>query len=126
VNYRRTWSFRKKQIGQGLKKSKTSKSNRYAVSWVEFKPDLIITENGISGAFHFHLNYSVPESFLIDLAQHILSQNNISAIRLVRKSDNNRIAPSVGATIVNRVEVLRETDVGTKCGVFYIKKTGDE
>ncbi len=34
---------------------------------VEFKPDLIITEKGISGAFYFHLVYSAPKSFLSSL-----------------------------------------------------------
>lgn len=76
---------------------------------LEFKPDLIITEKGIS-----------------DLAQHVFSKNNISAIRRVRKSDNNRVALAVGATIVNRVEDLRESDVGTQCGLFRIEKIGDE
>lgn len=50
----------------------------------------------------------------------------MSAIRRVRKSDNNRIARAVGATIVNRVEDLREADVGTNCGLFNIEKIGDE
>ena len=76
---------------------------------VEFKPDLVFTEKGIS-----------------DLAQHFLLKANITAIRRVRKSDNNRIARAVGATIVNRVEDLRESDVGTKCGLFNIEKIGDE
>lgn len=51
---------------------------------------------------------------------------NVSVIRRVRKSDNNRIARAVGATIVNRLEDLRESDVGTKCGLFNIEKMGDE
>ncbi|CUA70588.1 T-complex protein 1 subunit gamma [Rhizoctonia solani] len=76
---------------------------------IEFKPDLIITEKGVS-----------------DLAQHYLLKANISALRRVRKSDNNRIARATGATIVNRVEDLRDSDVGTKCGMFYIEKMGDE
>ena len=42
---------------------------------IAFKPDLVITEKGVS-----------------DLAQHYLAKANISAIRRVRKSDNNRIA----------------------------------
>lgn len=50
----------------------------------------------------------------------------MSALRRVRKSDNNRIARAVGATIVNRVEDLRESDVGTQCGLFNIEKMGDE
>ncbi|KAH8833898.1 chaperonin Cpn60/TCP-1 family [Flagelloscypha sp. PMI_526] len=75
----------------------------------EFKPDLVFTEKGVS-----------------DLAQHVFLQHNITAIRRVRKSDNNRIALAVGATIVNRVEDLRESDVGTQCGLFNIEKIGDE
>ncbi|KIJ50775.1 hypothetical protein M422DRAFT_245442 [Sphaerobolus stellatus SS14] len=76
---------------------------------VEFKPDLVFTEKGVS-----------------DLAQHVLLKANITAIRRVRKSDNNRIARAVGATIVNRVEDLREADVGTECGLFHVEKLGDE
>ncbi|THH14361.1 hypothetical protein EW146_g5958 [Bondarzewia mesenterica] len=76
---------------------------------MEFKPDLVITEKGIS-----------------DYAQYFLAKANISALRRVRKSDNNRIARAVGATIVNRVEDLRESDIGTKCGLFNIEKMGDE
>ncbi|WVO14828.1 T-complex protein 1 subunit gamma [Cryptococcus depauperatus] len=76
---------------------------------VEFKPDLVFTEKGVS-----------------DLAQHYLLKANITALRRVRKSDNNRIARAVGATIVNRVEDLRDSDVGTQCGLFHIEKLGDE
>jgi T-complex protein 1 subunit gamma len=61
-----------------------------------------------------------------DYAQAILLKGNISVLRRVRKSDNNRIARAVGATIVNRVEDLRESDLGTKCGLFNIDKMGDE
>ena len=75
----------------------------------EFKPDLIFTEKGVS-----------------DLAQHYLMQANISVLRRVRKSDNNRVARAVGATIVNRVEDLRAGDVGSDCGLFDIKKVGDD
>ncbi|KAK0561510.1 T-complex protein 1 subunit gamma [Tilletia horrida] len=76
---------------------------------IEFKPDLIFTEKGVS-----------------DLAQHYLLKADITAIRRVRKSDNNRIARATGATIVNRVEDLRESDIGEKCGLFHIEKLGDE
>ncbi|KAK7448879.1 T-complex protein 1 subunit gamma [Stygiomarasmius scandens] len=75
----------------------------------EFKPDLVITEKGIS-----------------DLAQHVFIKHNISALRRVRKTDNNRIALATGATIVNRIEDLRPSDIGTKCGLFHIEKIGDE
>ncbi|KAI4150543.1 MAG: hypothetical protein LQ340_004007 [Diploschistes diacapsis] len=73
------------------------------------KPDLVITEKGVS-----------------DLAQHFLVKHNITALRRVRKTDNNRIARATGATIVNRVDDLQESDVGTHCGLFEIEKIGDE
>jgi hypothetical protein len=76
---------------------------------LEFKPDLVLTEKGIS-----------------DYAQHWLHKAGVSAIRRVRKSDNNRVARATGATIVNRLEDLRESDIGTRCGLFNIEKIGDE
>ena len=73
------------------------------------KPDLVITEKGVS-----------------DLAQHYLQKANVTAIRRVRKTDNNRIARATGATIVNDVRSVQPSDVGTKCGLFEISKIGDE
>lgn len=74
------------------------------------KPDVVITEKGVS-----------------DIAQHyLLKQGNCTVIRRIRKTDNNRIARSCGATIVNRPEELQDSDVGTKCHDFEIKKIGDE
>lgn len=98
---------------------------------MEFKPDLVITEKGISGESSGSVSAkSSCGTMLIferlDYAQYFLAKAGISAIRRVRKSDNNRIARAVGATIVNRVEDLRETDIGTKCGLFNIEKIGDE
>ncbi|KAI5863371.1 chaperonin Cpn60/TCP-1 family [Durotheca rogersii] len=78
-------------------------------SILALKPDLVITEKGVS-----------------DLAQHFFVKANITALRRVRKTDNNRIARATGATIVNRVDDLQESDVGTKCGLFEIEKIGDE
>ena len=73
------------------------------------KPDLVITEKGVS-----------------DLAQHYFVKANVTALRRVRKTDNNRIARAVGATVVNRVDDLQQSDVGTGCGLFEIEKVGDE
>merc|ERR1719440_1859682 len=73
------------------------------------KPDVVITEKGVS-----------------DLAQHFLLKGNCTVIRRVRKTDNNRIARVTGATIVNRAEELQESHVGTRCGLFQIRKIGDE
>lgn len=76
---------------------------------IAVKANLVFTEKGIS-----------------DLAQHYLSKAGITAIRRVRKTDNNRIARACGARIVNRTEELTEACVGTGCGLFEIKKMGDE
>ncbi|KAI9296865.1 T-complex protein 1 [Neoconidiobolus thromboides FSU 785] len=76
---------------------------------IALKPDLVFTEKGVS-----------------DLAQHYLQKANITAIRRLRKTDNNRVARAVGATIVSRVEDLKESDIGTGCGLFNIEKIGDE
>lgn len=76
---------------------------------MKFNPDIVITEKGVS-----------------DIAQHFLLKQNISVIRRIRKTDNNRIARVSGATIVNRPEELQESDIGTKCKRFEIKLVGDE
>jgi len=76
---------------------------------VRVKPDIVFTEKGIS-----------------DLAQHFLLKAGITAIRRLKKTDNDRLARACGATIVNDPEELREEDVGTGAGLFEIKKIGDE
>jgi T-complex protein 1 subunit gamma len=90
---------------------------------IEFKPDLVFTEKGVSGE---SICVDYDQNSRSDLAQHYLLKANITALRRVRKSDNNRIARAVGATIVNRIEDLRDADVGTECGMFHIEKLGDE
>ena len=85
--------------------------------WVEstcahiasFKPDVVITEKGLS-----------------DLAAHFLTKSGITAIRRLRKTDNNRIARACGATIVSRPDEIRETDIGSGAGLFEVRKIGDE
>jgi T-complex protein 1 subunit gamma len=76
---------------------------------LKWKPDIVITEKGFS-----------------DLAQHFLLKGNVSCIRRVRKTDNVRIARVSGAKIVNRPEEIQESDVGTECGLFDVRKIGDE
>ena len=57
---------------------------------LKVKPDVVITEKGLS-----------------DFAQHILMKgNNVSCIRRIRKTDNNRIARVTGAIIVHRPEEI--------------------
>jgi len=53
-------------------------------------------------------------------------QANITALRRVRKTDNLRIARACGANIVFRTDELKESDVGTGAGLFYVDKIGDE
>lgn len=56
---------------------------------IKWKPDVVITEKGVS-----------------DLAAHFFSKENISVIRRIRKTDNNRIGRVSGATICNRPEEI--------------------
>jgi len=76
---------------------------------ISFKPDIVFTEKGLS-----------------DLAQHFLVKAGITAIRRLRKTDNNRIARATGATIVHRPDEIAESDIGTRCGLFEVRKIGDE
>eukprot|EP00439_Symbiodinium_sp_Y106_P013232 s3997_g1.t3 len=76
---------------------------------LKVKPDLVITEKGVS-----------------DLAQHFLMKGGVSVIRRIRKTDNLRIARVTGAHICNRTEELQESMVGTKCGRFKVSKVGEE
>ena len=77
---------------------------------LKVRPDVVITEKGVS-----------------DIAQHfLLKEGNCTVIRRLRKTDNNRVARASGATIVNRPEELQESDVGTNCGLFEVKKIGDD
>merc|ERR1719309_1281175 len=76
---------------------------------IAFKPDLVITEKGVS-----------------DLAQHFFNKAGITAIRRLRKSDNLRVARACGATIVNRTDEIAESDIGVGAGLFEVRKIGDE
>jgi T-complex protein 1 subunit gamma len=76
---------------------------------VAFKPDIVITEKGVS-----------------DLAQHYFLKAGITAFRRLRKTDCNRVARATGATIVNRPDEIQESDIGTGCGLFEVRKIGDE
>ncbi|VDM61602.1 unnamed protein product [Angiostrongylus costaricensis] len=76
---------------------------------IKVKPDLVFTEKGIS-----------------DLAQHFLLKAGITAIRRLKKTDNNRLARVCGARIVNDTTDLREQDVGTQADLFEVTKIADE
>jgi len=74
---------------------------------IAHKPDIVITEKGVS-----------------DLAQHYLTKAGITAFRRLRKTDNNRVARAVKATIVSRTDEIAESDIGTDCGLFEMKQIG--
>jgi T-complex protein 1 subunit gamma len=76
---------------------------------LRLKPDLVCTEKGLS-----------------DLAQHFFMKAGVTALRRMKKTDNNRLARVSGATIAHRPEELQESDVGTGCGLFEVQKIGDE
>ena len=73
---------------------------------IKMKPD-VITEKGLS-----------------DLCQHYLVKAGISAIRRIRKTDNNRIA-RFGCRYRQPSEDYR-ADIGTDAGLFEVRKIGDE
>lgn len=75
----------------------------------KLKPNLVCTEKGIS-----------------DLAQHYFVKHGITALRRLKKTDNDRLARASGATVVNQPELLKESDVGTRALLFEVKKIGDE
>ena len=76
---------------------------------MKWNPDVVITEKGLS-----------------DLIQHFLLKQNISCIRRIRKTDNNRIARVSGARIVSRPEEIQDSDIGTQCHSFEVKLIGEE
>ncbi len=82
---------------------------RQAKAIIALKPDVLITEKGVS-----------------DLSAHFLAKANITVIRRLRKTDNNRIARASGATVCSRIEEVTEADIGKGAGLFEIKKIGDE
>ena len=76
---------------------------------VTYHPSVVVTEKGVS-----------------DLAAHFLARAGVSVLRRLRKTDNNRLARACGATIISTVEELNEEHVGTGCGLFEVRKIGDE
>ncbi|KNH09647.1 T-complex protein 1 gamma subunit [Perkinsela sp. CCAP 1560/4] len=76
---------------------------------ISFKPDIVVTEKGVS-----------------DLAAHFFHKANISVIRRVRKTDNIRIGRATGARINSSADEIKEDSIGVKCGLFELRKIGDE
>lgn len=85
-------------------KSEEEQIKQICAGIIRLKPDLVITEKGIS-----------------DLALSILYENGISAIRRVKKSDLIRISRATNATIMTRIEDMEERHMGI-AGLFeYVK-----
>ncbi|EFJ46217.1 chaperonin complex component [Volvox carteri f. nagariensis] len=99
----------KEEDWAALLKQEEEQIQRQCEQILAFKPDVVITEKGLS-----------------DLAAHYLTKSGVSAIRRLRKTDNNRIARACGATIVNRTDEIRDSDIGTGAGLFEVVKIGDE
>ncbi|KAG2485569.1 hypothetical protein HYH03_015733 [Edaphochlamys debaryana] len=99
----------KEEDWAALLKQEEEQIQRQCEQIMAFKPDVVITEKGLS-----------------DLAAHYLTKAGVSAIRRLRKTDNNRIARACGATIVNRTDEIRDSDIGTGAGLFEVVKIGDE
>jgi T-complex protein 1 subunit gamma len=76
---------------------------------MKWKPHVVVTEKGVS-----------------DLAQHFLAKAGVSVLRRLKKTDNNRLARACGGTIVNEPADMKEEDVGKGCGLFEVKKIGDD
>ncbi|KAI5166570.1 T-complex protein 1 subunit gamma [Nematocida sp. ERTm5] len=72
------------------------------------KPDVVVSEKGIS-----------------DYAIALFKKHGISAIRRIKKSENQRIALATGALIVSRAEDATPQALGT-AGVFEVSRIGDE
>ena len=68
------------------------------------KPDLVIAEKGGS-----------------DLAQHFGNKAGGTAVRRIRKNDNQRVARAGGATIINKADEITEEDIGTGAGLFKVR-----
>ncbi|GIL57804.1 hypothetical protein Vafri_13047 [Volvox africanus] len=99
----------KEEDWAALLKQEEEQIQRQCEQILAFKPDVVITEKGLS-----------------DLAAHYFTKAGVSAIRRLRKTDNNRIARACGATIVNRTDEIRDSDIGTGAGLFEVVKIGDE
>ncbi|KAK4533800.1 hypothetical protein CCYA_CCYA19G4682 [Cyanidiococcus yangmingshanensis] len=94
---------------EALLRSEEASVRRQCEMLIALRPDLVITEKGIS-----------------DLAAYLLMKAGISALRRVRKTDNERLARATGARIVSRLDEATEEDVGTGAGLFDVRRLGEE
>ncbi|CAL6080458.1 TCP-1_chaperonin subunit gamma [Hexamita inflata] len=76
---------------------------------MQFKPDIVLTEKGVS-----------------DHAAQLFAKANVACFRRCKKADQIRLGAACGARIVNRLDDLHAEDVGTHAGVYELRKYGDE
>lgn len=76
---------------------------------IALKPDVLLCEKGCS-----------------DLAQHFLQAGGVTVLRRNKKWEMNRLGRACGAVVGHRPSQMTEADIGTRCGLFEVRKTGDE
>lgn len=76
---------------------------------IALKPDVVLCEKGCT-----------------DLAQHFLASAGISVLRRNKKWEMNRLGRACGAVVGHRPGQMSESDIGTRCGLFEVRKIGDE
>lgn len=99
----------KEEDWEKLLKEEEEEVQRFCNDIIATGANVVLTEKGVS-----------------DLASHYLLKAGIAVVRRIRKTDNNRVARVTGATIVNRTDELTKEDIGTKCGLFEVRKIGDD
>ena len=71
-------------------------------------------------------NVAFCQKGIDDLAQHYLAKEGIYAVRRVKKSDMEKLSKATGATIVTKLDDLKESDLGTASLVEEKKIGGDQ
>lgn len=71
-------------------------------------------------------NVAFCQKGIDDLAQHYLAKEGIYAVRRVKKSDMEKLSKATGATIVTKLDDLKESDLGTAALVEEKKIGGDQ
>ncbi|KAL8462559.1 hypothetical protein ACS0TY_033554 [Phlomoides rotata] len=95
------------EVGQGLREVDIKKYIK-----VEKIPGGQLEDSKVLKRVMFNKDVVAPGAES-DLACHYLSKAGVSAVKRLRKTDNNRIAKACGAVIVNRLDELQESNVGT-------------
>ncbi|MBW3583948.1 MAG: TCP-1/cpn60 chaperonin family protein [Euryarchaeota archaeon] len=70
-------------------------------------------------------NVVVCQKGIDDLAQHFLAKNGVYAVRRAKKSDLEKLAKATGGKVVNSINELEKTDLGS-AGNVEERKVGDD